>query len=291
MLILFVSANTPQINVSADLSTKDYSYSYYIDPQNPIYLQYTLPSDAEILMGSTCMTEGIPLFNFNSPVIVSCGPGLNGDSSSNYGILKFHSEDFIQNHLSGSTLKLELPITTSYVQVKLPKSSSISNISYDPIRSLPVYPPFGNITFDGERYTLFWGPEDLLENNLIFVDYTVDRTWIYYLLGVGIILFFALFAFVLFKMLGHKKKVKNKNDTPKQTENLLKTNLPNEEKTIIDILLSGPKDGTWQKQLQLQTGLSKVMLSRKLRSLEEKGIIQRIPIGNSNKIHLNKLDS
>ncbi len=61
-----------------------------------------------------------------------------------------------------------------------------------------------------------------------------------------------------------------------------------DEKLIVRILLIEKTRELWQKQLEQKTGLNKVKLSRKLRSLEAKGLIEKIPYGNTNKIRLKK---
>ena len=79
----------------------------------------------------------------------------------------------------------------------------------------------------------------------------------------------------------HEKEIIHDNLKEKLTRNLFE-----EERAIIEILLE--KGELWQKQLVLQTGISKVKLSRKLRNLEAKGLIEKVPYGNTNKIRLKK---
>lgn len=57
-----------------------------------------------------------------------------------------------------------------------------------------------------------------------------------------------------------------------------------QEQVIINILKKEKE--AWQKQLQLKTGFSKAKLSRVLRDLEARGMIKKIPYGNTNKIKL-----
>ena len=68
----------------------------------------------------------------------------------------------------------------------------------------------------------------------------------------------------------------------------LTRNLYEDEKKVVEILMGSGYEGMWQKQLEIKSGLSKVKLSRKLRSLEQKGLIEKIPYGNANKIRLKK---
>jgi uncharacterized membrane protein len=42
----------------------------------------------------------------------------------------------------------------------------------------------------------------------------------------------------------------------------------------------------WQKQIQNSTGFSKAKVSRLVRNLESRGLVKKIPFGNTNKIRL-----
>ena len=44
----------------------------------------------------------------------------------------------------------------------------------------------------------------------------------------------------------------------------------------------------WTKEILKEIGISKVKLSRKIRSLEKKELIKKVPYGNENKIKLTK---
>ena len=68
----------------------------------------------------------------------------------------------------------------------------------------------------------------------------------------------------------------------------LTMNLFEDERKLVELLLASGEEGMWQKQLEIKSGLSKVKLSRKLRSLDQKGLIEKIPYGNANKIRLKK---
>ncbi len=64
--------------------------------------------------------------------------------------------------------------------------------------------------------------------------------------------------------------------------------LPEEQK-VVEIIKNHPKesgDGIWQKQLQLQSGLSKVKVSRILQRLEKRGVVRKEEWGNTNKVYL-----
>ena len=120
-----------------------------------------------------------------------------------------------------------------------------------------------------------WDKSDLISKTLLVI-YNQEETN-YNLLFILIpILLIALLFFI---------KLKPKQIKEKSTEKDITKNLFEEEKKIVEVLLEN-KEGIWQKQLQLKTGLTKVKLSRKIRNLEEKGVLEKIPYGNTNKIRL-----
>ncbi|MEM4181537.1 MAG: hypothetical protein QXX68_00010 [Candidatus Pacearchaeota archaeon] len=66
----------------------------------------------------------------------------------------------------------------------------------------------------------------------------------------------------------------------------LKIFLLDEEKRIIDFLKKCDRNECWQKNIQKELNFSKAKLSRLIRNLEARGIIKKIPFGNTNKIVL-----
>lgn len=66
----------------------------------------------------------------------------------------------------------------------------------------------------------------------------------------------------------------------------LTRNIFGEEKEIVEYLYKKDKKESWTKEIVRDLGISKVKLSRRLRNLEQKGLIEKIPFGNENKIRL-----
>ena len=67
---------------------------------------------------------------------------------------------------------------------------------------------------------------------------------------------------------------------------MIEEHLIESEKAVIAELKNADKKELWQKQLQLKTEFSKAKLSRVIRNLEARNIIQKTPYGNTNKIKL-----
>ena len=121
-----------------------------------------------------------------------------------------------------------------------------------------------------------WDKSDLISKTILVIYNQEESNSILLFILIPIL----IIAIALFFI---KLKPKQIKATP--TEKDITKNLFEEEKKIVEVLLEN-KEGIWQKQLQLKTGLTKVKLSRKIRNLEEKGIIEKIPYGNTNKIRL-----
>jgi uncharacterized membrane protein len=69
----------------------------------------------------------------------------------------------------------------------------------------------------------------------------------------------------------------------RQMDNLLKI-LPYEERRIMEVLIKEGK--IEQNYLVAETGLSKVTVSRRLAALQQRGILEKRPLGNTNLIKL-----
>ena len=69
----------------------------------------------------------------------------------------------------------------------------------------------------------------------------------------------------------------------KQLERILKV-LPEEERLILELLVKEKK--MEQNMIVAETGLSKVKVSRTLSKIEQRGIIDKKPLGNTNLIKL-----
>ncbi|MFH1683188.1 MAG: hypothetical protein ABIA37_05330 [Candidatus Woesearchaeota archaeon] len=134
-----------------------------------------------------------------------------------------------------------------------------------------VIPKADQVSTDGKRIILSW--KDLEENAILVIfnrDEYFDSWWVF------LLIFAVLAAIGLY--LYYKR--------PQKEAAGLTQNLFGEEKKLVELLFQ--EGEMWQKQLELKSGLSKVKLSRRLRNLEQKGLIKKIPYGNTNKIRLIK---
>lgn len=179
--------------------------------------------------------------------------------------------------------------STLSLTVALPEKSTLKY----PLGSdkTAIVPLTDNVTTDGKIIKVHWDQQDVARGNAVLIIYTLpaEFSW-FWIVAIFIIMGAAAVGYYGY----YRKSVKKRSTAPPvsfsqehgqlQHQETLTKNLFEEEKKIVEILLA--EGELWQKQLELKSGLSKVKLFRKLRSLEAKGLIEKIPYGNSNKIRL-----
>lgn len=199
--------------------------------------------------------------------------------------VKYISDFFIEKTSDRFfTINLGLIEGNKDVTVILPEHAYFKYVIGSQKNSL--IPTTEDIRTDGIRIRIHWDKSILKNANSILVIYNVGAKGFNFSLILlwffSILLIIGGFYFFLNKK--HKKDIAaiKKNIS---SEDITK-NLFDEEKKIVEVLLEHKGKEMWQKQLLLKTGLSKVKLSRKLRNLEFKEIIEKIPYGNTNKVRI-----
>jgi len=147
-----------------------------------------------------------------------------------------------------------------------------------------ITPEADYIFSDGKRIILSWQEEDfsgLFSISVITTKVIVD-VYSKYLFYLVLILLILLISFSL--NYSYKKWFKKfiKKEEKKELHDILLEN----EKKVVEVLKEAEDKKLWQKQLQIKTELSKVKLSRLLRSMEKRGVITKEPYGTSNIIRL-----
>src|SRR3989344_2526280 len=140
-----------------------------------------------------------------------------------------------------------------------------------------VFPEPDLISSDGRSVILIW--EDYNEKQIV-IDYEFleEKTFI---------LSFVLYLVFQRKIFKKKiEKIKGKNKKTNTKSEAIEEHLIESEKAVISELKKAEKNQLWQKQLQTKIGFSKAKLSRTIRNLESRNLIQKIPLGNTNKIKL-----
>lgn len=152
-----------------------------------------------------------------------------------------------------------------------------------------VYPKNYEISSDGRSIILRW--ENVSEEVVVFYEDAFDSySWVWLvilILGLGAL---GLGAFRFQKKRFSKEldrlKKEAKIKSKVSREVLMTRNLFGEEKRIVEFLIK--RRECWMKDLVRELGISKVMATRKVRSLVEKGILEKESFGKENRLRLKK---
>ncbi len=198
--------------------------------------------------------------------------------------------DLKDNQLLFSSRYNQIYETNSFIFIlRLPLGYGISK---EKDLSFYINPEANEIYSDGQRVILRWQEKPLNEKfevSVISEQLIEPLNVLAIILALVLIIIILLLVFYFKKKIKHEKeKITKKKSTAKRkpkTETI-EEYLMESEKKIIDELKNADKKELWQKQLQLKTEFSKAKLSRVIRNLEARNIIQKIPYGNTNKIKL-----
>lgn len=211
-------------------------------------IEYTLTGN-DALVEIEMSFEEIEKFEFPSEVEYS------------EGIMKYVEKNSIEK--SGEEYffiqKSEI-FPNSKIKVVLPEGAYLNEKYF-------VFPQNYSISTNGKNIILEWTNSQEKE---ILVPYKIKS--MNYLISFLILISLIGIFFYLYWLKKTKKTY---------TQNLFK-----EEKKIMDYLLK--KKECWTKEISRDLEIPKVRLSRKLRNLQERGLIEKIPYGNENKIKIKK---
>ena len=169
--------------------------------------------------------------------------------------------------------------------LKLPLGYGISK---EKDLSFYINPEADEIYSDGQRIILKWQKEQLDEKfdvSVISEQIIKPSNWLMIFL-IFVLIIILLIFFIFFRKKIKQKKTKFVKKKKKQKSEIIDEHLIESEKIVISELRNADKKELWQKQLKLKTEFSKAKLSRVIKNLEARKIIQKIPFGKTNKIKL-----
>ena len=162
------------------------------------------------------------------------------------------------------------------------------------VSDMGAFPASYKTQSDGQIISLVWNLENVKENQTMAIFANLENTkysyvWIYWALGIAAV---TAIIFFDYKKFGRKEKARviraktrakkpEKEKYDEKLEYLLDT-----EKKVIELLKKADRNELWQKQIQDSTGFSKAKVSRLVRNLESRGLVAKIPFGNTNKVRL-----
>jgi len=230
-------------------------YAMGIDTEQ---IAFILPDDARI-------TDIIGAENYSLNEGILAITGLDKTLKIEYVTSSF-IEKATKNYFTAD-FKLPYQAENLSVSLILPESSVLKN----------AY-PFPELTSDGRHIILKWGVSQK-KDFPVFVIYTEKKESWPWLIIISIAIMAVLFA--IFR----KRKPKAKTGARQKKMKKVEIHLLESESAVMNAL-NQAKGELWQKQIQLKTGFSKAKLSRVIRNLEARGLVKRIPLGNTNKIKL-----
>lgn len=221
---------------------------------------------------------------------------INNQYKLQDNIIKIHDANNLlikyitQTPIEKATTKSFFIISNPFLQnlneinINLPKGATLS-------QDYVVFPKNYELKTNGRNIILNW--KDFSESEIL-VSYEEVNNDYNLILYFFIILILVIITYIVVK----KKKPKQKKQYPKKSkpkvskkEELKKSltkNLFEDEKKIIEYLIDKKDNEAWTKEIVRDLNISKVKLSRKLRSLSQKELIKKIPFGNENRIKLRK---
>ena len=199
--------------------------------------------------------------------------------------IKFITKDYIKKTGDEYLFILPRPTeTNSNIQIYLPENYILSDNL--------VFPKNYNISTNGKNIILEWKNFNESEIIIFYKGASLSNLIYYIIMGILLAIVVILFYLQQKKFRGKINLIRERQDKTRQKLKKLKKiemtkNLFGDEKKIIEYLLSKKNKSSWTKELAKNLEISKVRLSRKIRSLLEKGLIKKEAYGNENKISVN----
>jgi len=222
------------------------------------------------------------VFYVDETSMISCSfAGMTEEN--NFLTLSFESKGRIKKIEDGyqftANYGISVPVNESFVLIKLPENSVL--LTQDPSQSF--FPSNGKTGSDGRRITVYWENSNTSNGNMEFsVMYSTPlggplfNMLIVSMTGVVIVVMIGLAVYI--------KKGSEPNETKSEAD-VVSSVLTADEKSIVDILQEN--DGkVMQKVIVRETSFSKAKVSRLVKSLSERGVLEVEPMGRTNRIKL-----
>lgn len=263
--------------INNDLSVSSTVTLKFIEPIS--HLEYGLAFRAENLTVESKFTSNCELEQEEKTSVIYCDfVGMTMDD--NLIKLSFITNDAVRkmgsNYQFNINYGISLPIDRSFVLIKLPENGVLTkqpaNTSY--------YPQSGKVITDGKHIMAYWQEENLTSGDsmqfsvLFSFPSTISTNLNNALIAVlTVLIIIAMVAIAFYMRKGEKMET-------------VTSVLNEDEKTIVDILKD--RDGkTLQKVLVRESGFSKAKVSRLVKNLKERGIVDIEPVsGRENRILL-----
>ncbi|MEM5829329.1 MAG: winged helix-turn-helix transcriptional regulator [Candidatus Aenigmatarchaeota archaeon] len=195
--------------------------------------------------------------------------------------LNFETSDFVKvidkNHIFDADFSLGRKITSVFISVKLPEGFSLVG---EEVKGRLSFPQNVTIFSDGRHHIVTWKLLNISEDQelrfrIIYEKFKEDR-FSQALFYLGISLFVTIFASVLIYFRFFKK-----------SEKIILSVLDEFERKVMDAIIAAGGEVNQKKVVQI-TNLSKAKVSRVVRSLADRGLIEIKRLGRTNKLKIVK---
>tara|TARA_Y100000034_G_scaffold136728_1_gene215263 strand:+ start:576 stop:1352 length:777 start_codon:yes stop_codon:yes gene_type:complete len=250
-------------NIQADYEIIDNKAFVRVSANSVENFEFEIPYDyRDLEINSEYIIEGKDL---SSKLIISSAKDLT---------ISYNAESYIDKSGRKYFFVLRNPLDNDIdVKLSLPEGAVLDD-------SIGISPSSGEISSDGRKIIINWSE---FNDGQILVSYEfLDDNTLYYLL-IGVL---AIILIVSYLWRNKKRPKEDLDGEGNIGEKDLLRNLFEDEKKIVRYLLDRENNESWTKEIIRELGISKVKLSRKVRSLEQKGLIKKIPYGNENIIRL-----
>lgn len=272
-LVSIVNASTYNVEISQIGGKTLEKHIMHFD--SPLSLRFELPPDASSISSNlNYSVQGKELVLYGKDIELSYLTQSSIESAED-GYFFIKTINFYSN------------FNNSYIELILDKGYYVDKSR--------VFPHPDLITTDGQQITLAWILSDIKkgEDMPVFVAIMSPAPSM-----ILVLLFWVLVAALLiiagywFYLRIKKKPVKIVHKKPKakskEAEKFedIERYLVESEKAVLVELKKADRGELWQKQLQIATGFSKAKLSRVIRNLESRNLVEKIAFGNTNKVRL-----
>jgi uncharacterized membrane protein len=265
-----------EVTINDDVSVHNTIVLEFDTPIN--HLDYNLDFEVENLEFESDFEFADCTVENNGGSTISCD-FIGMTNENNQLKLDFDTRDVIKeaddNYRFIVNYGVPLPIQSTFVLIRLPQNNILAgqtNESY--------FPQSGSILSDGKRIMVFWEEEKLpsgenLQFSVLFTRPMMNIEFLDYLVYLTAIIAVVLIALGILYVRRRGTKVA-----------VVKSVLNKDEKKVIDILNNrGGKAG--QKVLVRETDFSKAKVSRIVKSLKDRGVVDTEPIsGRENRVML-----
>ena len=186
----------------------------------------------------------------------------------------------IKNHyLFSASYNIPVSVDDIVIKLQLPENAAL----------IEVFPDNPSTASYNNTITLLWDKEDLTNDDLSFsVKYSIpvlsEEFYMFFIITITLIIIIVMISMILYVRRG-SKKTPTKDEERVDPVKVVASVLREDEKKIIDVL-EKHEGKVIQKVLVRETDFSKAKVSRLVKNLKERGIINVEPIGRTTKVSM-----